>query len=301
MQNLSRRFQLLLVLIAVLFAQSCNKAETVVPSPSTLPQRVIALSPSLTEIAYAVGAGESVVGISQYAVFPPEALDKPKCGGYFDPNYETILALQPDLILMQGRHQEVRDFCQANNLRIAEFKIDTIADIQSAIRQAGQLFGQEKRAEEICANITAELESLKVELPRSQWPKVFICPDRQTGSMANMMTAGQGSFLDEMIEAAGGVNIFGELAMLYPTISKESLLARAPDVILELRPSEKIDERKAAKLRTEWQPLSLLPAVKEGRIRIITDDAILIPTPRIAESVRRLHKAIYQDWEGKQP
>jgi iron complex transport system substrate-binding protein len=113
------------------------------------------------------------------------------------------------------------------------------------------------------------------------------------GAMAGLTTVGPKSFLAELVEIAGGRNVFSEMDAPYPQISKESLIVRDPRVILELRPGEDLDEEATRSLRQDWQALPTLRAVREGRIHVLTDEVLLVPGPRIVRAARILARAIH--------
>ena len=262
---------------------------------TTAPLRVIVMSPGLVEMAFAIGGGPQVVGVSQFTIHPAEATSRPICGGFANPNFEVMLGLEPDLIIVQGKHAKLRAFCRARNINVAGIKVNTLDDVYAGIEQLGRLLGREPQARARCAAIKKELARLAQRVEGRPRPKVFVCPARQSDLLVNLMTAGKGSFLDELVTLAGGKNIFGDLTNPYPQISKESLLTRRPEIILELRPGEKLGPRQRARIRQAWAPLASIPAVRKGRIEVLTDDGLLIPGPRVTESVARIQEALFPE------
>ena len=142
------------------------------------------------------------------------------------------------------------------------------------------------------ARIDRELAALRVDLPEEARPKVFVSFQRPEGGMGALLTCGGNTFLDEMVTLGGGRNIFHDETKSYPTVSKESLVLRAPDVIVELRSGETIDAAKRERLIADWAPLRSLPAVQKGRIVFVTEDFVQIPGPRLVQTARILRRAI---------
>ena len=103
--------------------------------------RIVSVTPSLTEIIFALGGGDRVAGVGDFVTWPPEAVSKPRVGGYLNPNLETILALQPDLMVIQGRSEQMSDFCERNGIAFERFEVDNIADVYDAIARLGGLLG----------------------------------------------------------------------------------------------------------------------------------------------------------------
>ncbi|MBN1518042.1 ABC transporter substrate-binding protein [Candidatus Sumerlaeota bacterium] len=280
----------LILTLCMTLCAAGNGADDAQQSPK--PQRILALSPALAEIVYAVGAGDRVAGVSQFTTYPPEAAEKPDCGGLFNPNLERILALRPDLILLQGKQEKIERLCGERKIPYEQIEIETIADIKQALRRVGRLTGEQEQAETVCQKMDQELKQLRQAAdainPR---PRVFIVMSRREGSLAGIATVGGGTFIHEVVETAGGENIFADQER-YPTISKETLLARQPDVIIELRPGEEMTDARRAALCKDWEPLSALPAVKNGRIEFLTGDSVLMPTPRIVQTIRKIQQLL---------
>jgi len=276
--------------------RSGSWSETEAPHSAAHPDygRVICAAPSITEIVFTLGAGPRVVGVSDYSFFPPEAKGVARIGGQINPNRERILSLEPDLIILQGKHPALSRFCRAQGIRTLSVEIDRIEHIGAAILTIGAWLGEEASAEHLAADIHLELSDLALKT-RSQPPRrVFLGLGHTPGDLTGLMTTGSGTFLHELIELAGGRNIFADAPGSYPTISKESLVRRRPDVIIEVL-AEGISPDNQLLLRSDWDRLSTLPAVKAGRIFFLTDDYLLIPGVRIARTAHRLAEAIHPE------
>jgi len=262
------------------------------------PRRIAIAAPSVCEIVFHLGCGEHVVGVSDFCTYPPEALTKEKIGGWLDPNRERIIALRPDLMMTQGKHESVATLCAERGIEFFTLEIDSLADIRAAMLAAGERLGAHKRADEAVRAWDATLEEIREREAGRPRPVVFLTFSRPPGKLTGLMTPGPGTFLADLIEVAGGENVFDDARTKWPTISKETLVVRKPDVILELFP-EGLDDGKRKKLRADWQSLPNLPAAKNGRIHYLTGSHLLLPGPRALKTaeamVRILHPEAFDE------
>ncbi len=298
-----------LALVAALFAVGVAVALAIwfagdgpaAPQASGPPKRVITIGPNVTETVFALGAGERVVAVTDFCTYPPEARRRPRIGSLFHPNLERIIALEPDLIVMQSPMEKVTELCEKRGIRHVALRMNTLEAIRTGIVTAGGMLGCEGRAAQLVAEIDAELDQVRSTLAGRPRVKLFLCTGRAPGALSGLGTAGPGSFLAELVEIAGGENIFADAITAYPQVSKEALVRRAPAVIVELRPGAGLDEDALAELVAEWSALPPVPAVREGRVHVLTVEFLLIPGPRIAETVRRLAGILYPDAFQEQP
>jgi len=292
------------LLAGVLLALLLQRLEFTPPEDSTgqgAPSRVICMSPAVTEIVYALGQGDRVVGISQYATYPPEALGKPECGAFVNPNLERILALRPDLVIVQGISQKVTEFCQDRNIRLLTLDLTDLDSVFVAIEQVGQALECQKEAERLRAEMRGQLDAVARSVAGKQRIPVFIAAGRNMDSLRNLMTISKGSFLNDVLELAGGRNIFGELAMSYPTISKESLLERQPEAIIELCGEGMISQSDKAEIMATWKTLSALRAVRNGQVYAIGNTYALIPGPRVTILARDIADILHGPAQRRRP
>ncbi len=256
--------------------------------------RMICASPSITEIVFSLGAGSRVVGVSAFSFYPPEAQAVTQIGGQINPNRERILSLEPDLVIIQGRHQMLDRFCREQGIPILSVEIDRIEHITSAIQRIGEVLDAETAAEHLATGIRQQLADLARKTQSRPPRSVFLGLGHTPGDLTGLMTTGSGTFLHELIELAGGRNIFADAPGTYPRISKEALVRRRPDVIIEVL-AEGISPDNQVLLKADWERLATLPAVQAGRIHFLTDDYLLIPGVRIAQTAKRLAAAIHPE------
>jgi len=284
----------LVLLISILNITSCSSNSTDIPAETKEAVKIICGSPSITEIVFSLEKGEQVVGVSDYSVYPPAALNRPKIGGLFNPNRERIISLKPNLFIAQGKNAAISRLCREQGIELLSVRLDSLADIPAAILLLGQRLKAEKQADYMIRTIEQELTSVKNLTSRYPPRKVFITLGHTPGDLTGLMTSGPGTFLHELIEIAGGENIFADAHGLYPQISKEALVMRQPEIILEVFPAG-ISEGNRELLRQDWERMAILPAVKNGRIFYLTDDYILIPGARIGQTAQKFADIFHPD------
>ncbi|MEW6237529.1 MAG: ABC transporter substrate-binding protein [Candidatus Omnitrophota bacterium] len=259
------------------------------------PQRIVCAAPSITEIVFALGRGGRVVGVSEFSNYPPEAAQVEKIGGIIDPNLERIVALKPDLVIVLGRMEPVSELCRREN--IARLRVD-MSDFECVLRDIqtiGDALGRSETAKNLISNMKYDLDDVRLRAKQiGRRIKVFLCVGRKGGSLAGLYTVNSNSFLNELLEIAGGDNIFKDIGGAYPQVSVESLLKRAPDVIIELNPNEtSLSGRGRAELE-DWYASPITPAAASGRVYSITDDYVTIPGPRMVLTARRFYELIHK-------
>lgn len=279
------RKPVLLLFLALLPALLCGCREEA-PVQRT-PQRIVALAPSLTETLFALGLGDRVVGVGDYSRWPPEVAAKPKLGSLFDPNLEQIVALEPDLAVLLPGERELGGRLEQLGIATLYLPSETLEDAERAFAEISRRCGVPENGERLLTEWRAALAPRPV--PGS--PRVMLSVGRQAGRLTDVLVAGPGTFLDELLRRLGAVNVFADAPTLYPQIGLEEVVARAPDVILELR-SEPIAPAVAVSLAGDWRRLGDLPAVRDGRVEVIADHYVLIPGPRLPRLYAEMRAAL---------
>lgn len=251
------------------------------------PQRIVAMAPSTTEIVFALGAGHRVVGVSRFCTHPPAVAGVPTIGGQHDPDLEQIVALRPDLVVLRGAGAALRQVCREHGIRIYEDPSQTLADVHQAIGELGALLGRGDEAEALNARLHRDLDAVAARVAGRPRPRVLLTmrgPER----LMNIHTVGGTPFLSELIQIAGGRNVFADLNVDYGEVSVEEILARSPEVIVEAMPGLDLDDEQRAAVAGQWQALGPLPAVEQGRVHVLTADHLLLPSPRVTHTARLL-------------
>jgi len=240
---------------------------------------VVVLGPSTVENLFALGLGDRVAGVSDYCV-APGAERIVRLGGQLNPNLESLATLRPDLVLTQGRLPDLEDFCRRQGFPLLSLTTDTWAGWQDEVGRLGTLFGVEGRAEALVARARKEMAALAAGRDPSRPPTpALLVVGRRAGEAGGLVVAGGASFLSELLAFAGGRNVFADNRRDYFDLAEEALVRAAPEVVFELRPGSSETE---AQVLDAWQAgFPALPAVRSGRVILLTQDFILLPGPRM--------------------
>jgi cobalamin transport system substrate-binding protein len=257
------------------------------------PQRIISLAPSNTEILFALGLGNEVVGVTNYCDYPPEALNKTKVGGYADPDIERIVALNPDLVLVAyGTPMDIIINLAGLGLTVYGIKTTDLDDLLNDIRRVGEITDKEVEAQTLTSAMESRIQAVTNQTQElEQRPKVFYIVWGGEGSA--LWTAGSGTFINELIEKAGGVNICQNITG-YAEISLENVLASDPEIII------------TSELSYDWAKnateLASTNASQSGRIYTCDDNLVQRPGPRLVEGLEWfahfIHPEIFGEPEG---
>ncbi|NLJ68697.1 MAG: ABC transporter substrate-binding protein [Firmicutes bacterium] len=250
------------------------------------PQRLIALAPSVTENLYALGLGDRVVGVSDYSNYPPEAQEKPIIGDALHLNFEQILILEPDLII--GDAQLVRTHIQKlDELGLPVLAIDpaNVHEVMDAMLLLGEATGAQEEAQEVVAEMKDKVRFVQDAVGGlSEEDRLLVFVEIWDEPL---MTCGPGSFMQELIELAGGRNLAADAPGAWVEYSSELVVERDPDVILLTWPYEE-----EVMNRTAWQTIK---AVKQGRVVAIDSEPFVRTTPRLADALVELAKILHPE------
>jgi iron complex transport system substrate-binding protein len=261
-------------------------------SPAPRPTRIVSTSPSITETLFALGLGGQVVGVSTYCRYPPEATRLPRVGSFLKPDAEAIARLKPDLVVVHAGPHTVPQ--QLAALRIATVTVDrgTLASVYSSIRTIGHAAGVDGRAGELVAALERRLDASRAAAKARAAGRVLIVVGRQPGTLTDLIAVGPGSFLHDLIGAAGGVNVLGDASLPeYPHISMETVIRLAPDVIVDAGDmGDTVEEHRRRQPATErlWRQQANVKASRAGDVHAVTSDAFVVPGPRVVEAVETL-------------
>lgn len=255
------------------------------------PERIISIAPSNTEILFAIGAGEHVVGIDSFSDYPDDALDLPRIGGVTDPDFETMASLQPDLALSIGGTDAIVQTLRELGVPVLVLQPETMAELYDTIERTGRATGFTDEAERVIADmqqrvaaVTAKTESI-AEADR---PGVFymMWPDP-------LMTAGPGSFLHDLITLAGGRNIAGDAPSAFPEFSHEQVVSRNPAVIIVPGPwqAEEADRIQGG----DYPGWTGLQAVTDERVYVVTEDHVTRPGPRLIQGLEEFARLFHPE------
>lgn len=251
--------------------------------PSGPPQRVILFGPNLTQTAVRLGHAERLVGITDYCPWPARLEEPPRVGGAIDPDLEAIARLQPDLLVVQGESSILRSFADSQGLRLASVKMDDdVASILRGIVAVDSLLsgGDAAGGRALADTLRGALDALAVE--RTDRPSVLLVVSRDPDAVRNVLTAGEGTFLDDLVNRIGARGWAASRGRGYFDVSLEALVASPPDVVLEIASAGSSDD--PARWRQPW-----IDRLGEGvRVARLVDDHALVPGPGIVRTARAM-------------
>ncbi|MBS7643422.1 cobalamin-binding protein [Candidatus Bathyarchaeota archaeon] len=263
-----------------------------------IPERIVSLSPSNTEILFALGLGPKVVGVTKFCDYPPEVLHRVRngsiavIGGFVDPSIERIVALNPDLVLAATRLQEnVVNELEKMGLRVIALDPHNLSQILVDIKLVGKACGKSGEAEMLANEMKRVIDfifSRTKNVPNR--PRVYY-----EVWFEPLYSIGPGTWQNELIEMAGGVNIFADAKQAYPIVSSEAVIQRDPEIIIVSIGYMGGVKKEDFEKRPGWSAIS---AVKNNRIYEIDEDLVVRPGPRIIQGLEQLAKFIHPEIFG---
>ncbi len=257
----------------------------------SLPDRIISLAPSNTEVLFAVGAGNLVVGVTSYDNYPPETLTRDKVGGFYanSISVEKIVNLKPALVFSAGKAQvSLIPLLEQAGIRVVALDPSTFEEVYDNIALVGRLTGHSEEADRVVAQMKDRVAAIRektASVPKEKRATVFYEVWNEP-----LMTAGPSTFIGQMIDLAGGVNIFSDVTTQYPQVSTEEVIMRNPSVILGPDThGDKLTPEQVAQ-RPGWGQID---AVKNGNVHLVNGDIVSRPGPRLADALEAIAKAIY--------
>jgi iron complex transport system substrate-binding protein len=268
------------------------QSQSATPAPA---KRIISLVPALTEILFAIGAGPQVIAVSSFDDDPPEVLKLPRVGALLDPDTERILALRPDLVLIYGSQSELEEQLETAGIRVFVYRHGGLGDVGPAFRALGERTGRAAEAARTWGEIDKRLGAVRERVRDRPRPKTLLVMGREPRSLRNLDASGGVGFLHDLVELAGGDNLFADTKRQAVRASSEMLLTRAPEVIVDLFYSRAMSPDDLQQERAAWTQLASVPAVRSGRIHLLVGDYLVVPGPRIADAAEALAKAIHPE------
>jgi len=286
------------LVVAVLVAATSACGERDAPAPVDVPLRIVAMAPSLTETLLALDLGDRVVGVTRYCPKVDGALN---VGGYFDPSYETILSLNPDLVIVMQSHDELHR--RLHDLGLDALRVDQhdVQGILSTVETIAKRCGVEKRGRDLVAGLRQALDEVANAVEGLDRPRVLVVVGREPGGgrVGTLWAAADDTFYDDVIDLAGGVNAISNSVIRYPELSREGLIAVNPDVILDVVADGGARGVSLAAAADDWLEFEDLRAVRDHRVHVLMQDFVVIPGPRIVDTVRAFAERLHPElrWE----
>ncbi len=269
----------------IIVLASCSRSAPKLEAPSP-PQRIISAVPNVTEMLFAFGLGDRVIAVGDYDQFPPEVAAKQRIGGLLNPNIEKIIELKPDLVITYGTQDVLRDRLQSVGIRMYPFVHGNVEHTLQFMLDLGHTLGADPRAEQVVREIRRTFDDVRAKAPPMR-PKVLLVHNRGAGILGSFYSVGSEAFQHDLMEIAGGQNLFRDVdrETLQPTL--EEVISRRPDIIIETLSSIR-DDREIAQRKRDWGTLGLA----SGRVYIEGENYLLVPGPRLNLAARRFSEII---------
>lgn len=246
-------------------------------------QRIISLSPSITETVFALGLGDKLVAVTDYCDFPPEAQSLPSVGGYTDTSLEAIVGLEPDLVIMLKAQHKIRQ--QLENLGIETHQVDNsqLLGIQAGIASIGQRTGQTRQADALLNEINQQIEFVQTKVKTLPPVRTLISIAHYVNDekLDTVYVAGQHDFYNDLLQLAGGQNVYTGQKIMVPSVTAEGVIRMNPDVIIDIFPEADDHNSDMTQVKTQWQALTSVSAIQSDRVHIIQRDYASVPGPRV--------------------
>ena len=259
-------------------------------------QRIVSTAPSITELLYALGLGDRVVGVDRYSRYPVEALRKPKIGDYANPNLEAIAALRPDLVIIPTNPVKLADKLGLLRLKVIELDQESIAKLYDSFRIVGQATGATAQAAKLTSTVRTQLEAVRARAAPLRKTRMMFVVGRTPNRLDGLIVVGQASYLNEIITLAGGENVFRDAVASYPGVSLEEVLARNPDVIVDMgdmADTVGVTEEHKREVTSLWERLASVSAVKQHRVYAVASDIYVVPGPRVVDAAQAFFEMLH--------
>jgi iron complex transport system substrate-binding protein len=262
------------------------------------PQRIVSTAPSITELLYALGLGDRIVGVDRFSRFPPEALRKAKIGDYVNPNLETIASLRPDLVIIPTNPVKLAERLAVLRLKVLELDQESIAKLYESFRTVGQATGAAAQAAKLESTVRGQLETVRTRAAPLKKTRMMFVVGRTPNRLDGLIVVGQASYLNQIITLAGGENVFRDAVASYPGVSLEEVLARNPDVIVDMGDMSDtvgVTDEHRREVTSLWERLSSVAAVKQHRVYAVASDIYVQPGPRVVDAAKAFLEMLHPE------
>jgi iron complex transport system substrate-binding protein len=262
--------------------------------PLTTPKRIVSLIPAVTEMLFAIGAGPQVVAVSSFDRYPPDVTKLQRVGALLDPDVERILSLRPDLVAVYASQSDLRTQLERAKIPVYVYSHAGLEDVLVTLNQIGERVGHGREATDLARSIQSRINTVRSRVAGRAHPRTLIVFDREALTLRGIYASGGIGFVHDMVNAAGGDNVFTDVKQQSVQATTELVLARRPDVILELRGDPVAADVKAKEIAV-WRVLASLPAVRDSRVYFLDDQKTVVPGPRIAEGIELIAHTLHPD------
>lgn len=255
-------------------------------------QRIVSTAPSITETLFAMGLGPRVVAVTIFCKYPAEVVQLPKIGTYLKPDVEAILALHPDLVVVQKQANNLAESLARLHIAYVEVESHNLDQVYAGARAIGKAADASTGAEQMIRATQSQLQAIRAITATHPKPTVAFIVGHTAGRLEGMIAGSGTSYFSDLLETAGGKNVFMDAVTPYPKISLEEILSRNPDFILELSGESRPKQEEVVSL---WQSRRSLKAVTSGHVYAIPSGPFLVPGPRAVEAARIVLQILHPD------
>jgi iron complex transport system substrate-binding protein len=255
--------------------------------------RIISTSPSITEILFELGLKDRVIAVTNFCKYPKEACQRPSIGGMLNPNMEKVVSLTPDLIIYQSGNQRLRNNAKNVGVQTLEVRMGNLEEIFESINKLGVALNCQEQANKLTLKLTTGIAFYQERLKDLPQKEVLLLLGDSSDPARDLYAAGPGTFLNELLILSGGKNIIRDSPARYPKLSKEHIIEKSPEIIIEAGPKSNLSQQEIDLRIKEWKRFPTIEAVKKNQIYFIGADYILIPGPRLLKIIERFSKVIH--------
>ena len=260
------------------------------PQPAA---RIVSLVPAVTEILFAVGAGPQVVAVSSFDKFPPAVERLPRVGALLNPDTERILSLRPNLVIVYGSQADLLAQFKQAGIAVFVYRHGGLPNTLDTITAVGAATGHAAGAATVVGGLRARLDGLRRRVAGRPRPRTLLVISREPGTLRGLYASGGIGFLHDLLELAGGSNVFADVHEESVQPSQETLLTRRPDVVVELHPRAEMAD--AVEARRAWSPLASTPAVRGNRVHPLGGAFLVTAGPRLGDAAEAIGRALHPD------
>lgn len=251
------------------------------------PARIVSTAPSFTETVFALGAGERLVAVSTYCHYPAAVEKLPRVGDYLNPNVEAIARLKPDLVLVHAEQRQILAQLNGLGLRTLSLRNTNLEETLRSVMEIGAAIGLAEKGGALERDLRARLAEMEKRFAGKPPRSLLFIVGRTPGRLDGMIAVGRGSYLNDLIRAAGGRNVLADSPVTYPKISLEGVLRLAPDVIVDMgdmAATTGVTEAHKRGVVKLWETQPGIRAVARKRVFAVAADIFVVPGPRVVEA-----------------
>jgi iron complex transport system substrate-binding protein len=286
-----------LPIVIALSAAGCSRAAASdgqpAPRRAPAPQRIVSMVPAVTEMLFAIGAGPRVVAVSSFDTWPPEVKSLPRVGALLDPDIEQVLRLRPDLVVTHGSQSETEAKLRRAGIATFPYVLGGLDNLTRTMRQLGRRLGCEREAETAAGAIDARLDAIRQRTAGRTRPRTLVVFGREPGTLRGIDASGGVGFLSDIVDLAGGENVFKDVRRESLRVDTEGILAARPEIIIDLQYGRNLSPEEIDTARAVWRGLPALPAVRSGRIALLVGNEFVVPGPRLVQAAEAISDVIH--------